>query len=107
MTGVPARRAGSQLLQNFDTGNLREVQVQEYECRTRGFLSLGQTLQIEQRVLSIAGEAQAEVKSALLKYFPDDVYIRRIIFNEQHCACPGIRQALGFQLPAAIGSARE
>ena len=84
-------RAPSQFSQDFDSGNLRQVEIQKHQRRTRRVLIPRHVLQILQCVLPVIGDTQPHVKAASLQHFFDDERVRRVIFNQQYCVGPRIR----------------
>ena len=81
-----ARRVLSKPPQHFEAGNFRQVQIQKYQC---GTVIASVLLQIPQRVLPIAGGANAEIEPALLHHLPDHEDVRRVILDEQYGASLG------------------
>jgi hypothetical protein len=50
--------------QHLHSVYFREVQIEEHECRARGFLVLYDSRKIEERVMPIVGDAQFQIESA-------------------------------------------
>jgi hypothetical protein len=77
-----AESSAAQFSENFDAGNFRHVQIQEYEYRLWTGRILAEFLQIEHGLLPIAGDPHVFSEPTFLEYPVDDKNVGAVVFDE-------------------------
>jgi hypothetical protein len=75
---------GSQFTKDFQACNLRDVQVQQYECRTRRRAVRRHFPETPQGFLAISGHAHLEVWVVFSEYLPNDEHVRGVVLDQQY-----------------------